>query len=129
MRIAHAIASTIGVVVVDWQSPRRARTMPPRTHQPHAMARIDITHAHGLSTAAAKRAVEDIADKLAERFDIQHHWQGQALLFDRPGVNGRITLAAKQVQVQAELGFLLSALKGSIEQEIRRYLDEKFGKD
>lgn len=93
------------------------------------MARIEINHTHGLSVPEARRAVEDIAGKLAERFDIQHHWQGQALLFERPGVSGRITLAARKVQVQAELGFLLSALKGSIEQEIRRYLDEKFGKD
>ncbi len=93
------------------------------------MAHIDISHAHALSADAARRAVEDIAGKLAERFDIRHHWQGQSLLFERPGVNGRITVAAKNVQVQAELGFLLSALKGSIETEIRRYLDEKFGKD
>ena len=107
--------------------PRTHNAGPPPDHQ--RMARIDITHANGLSSAAAKRAVEDIAGKLAERFDIQHHWQGQALLFERPGVHGRITLAAREVQVQAELGFLLSALKGSIEQEIRRYLDEKFGKD
>jgi putative polyhydroxyalkanoate system protein len=93
------------------------------------MAHIDITHAHGLPAADARRAVEDIAGKLADRFDVSHRWQGQALLFERPGVNGRITLAASEVQVQAELGFLLSALKGPIEQEIRRYLDEKFGRD
>jgi putative polyhydroxyalkanoate system protein len=41
-------------------------------------------------------------------------------------VDGRIHLTEKQVRVTAQLGFLLSALKGTVEQEIRRVLAERF---
>ena len=53
-------------------------------------------------------------------------WDGDDLHFSRSGVDGRIQLTEKQVRVTAQLGFLLSALKGTVEQEIRRVLDEKF---
>jgi hypothetical protein len=31
------------------------------------------------------------------------------------------------VRVTVELGFLLMAIRGNVEREIRRYLDEEFG--
>lgn len=77
--------------------------------------------------AKARKAVDDIARKLAERFDVEYGWDGDTLSFTRSGVDGRIALAADQLRVTAQLGFLLSALKGPIEAEIRRVLAERFG--
>lgn len=77
--------------------------------------------------AKARKAVDDIARKLAERFDVEYGWDGDTLSFTRSGVDGRIALAADQLHVTAQLGFLLSALKGPIEAEIRRVLAERFG--
>lgn len=76
--------------------------------------------------AKARKAVEDVARKLAERFDVEYGWDGDTLNFARSGVDGKIALAPEQLHVTAQLGFLLSALKGPIEAEIRRVLDEKF---
>lgn len=87
---------------------------------------IDIRHAHSLPPAKARKAVEEIAKKLAERFDVDYSWDGDALLFNRSGVDGRIALMPKELHVTAKLGFLVSAFKGSIESEIRRVLDERF---
>ncbi len=53
-------------------------------------------------------------------------WQGDTLSFARSGVKGAIAVTASDVHVTAELGMLLSPLKGTIEDEIRRKLDEKF---
>ena len=63
---------------------------------------------------------------LAERFGVDYAWHGDTLQFNRHGVDGQIALGPKQLQVTAQLGFLLSALKGPIEAEIRRVLSEKF---
>ncbi len=91
------------------------------------MSGIDILHSHSLTHAKARKAVEEVAKKLAERFEIEYEWDGDDLLFNRAGVDGRIALAPKQLHVTAKLGFLFSAFKGPIEHEIRRVLDERFG--
>ncbi|HEY4559233.1 MAG TPA: polyhydroxyalkanoic acid system family protein, partial [Lysobacter sp.] len=39
---------------------------------------------------------------------------------------GRVHLEPGAVRVTAELGFLLGAMKGTIEDEIRRVLNERF---
>ena len=91
------------------------------------MPSIDILHEHSKTPAQARKAIEGVAKKLAERFDIEHAWDGDTLNFNRSGVDGKIALAAKSLHVTAKLGFLVSAFKGPIENEIRRVLDERFG--
>ncbi|MEG3788644.1 polyhydroxyalkanoic acid system family protein [Lysobacter sp. CCNWLW3] len=90
------------------------------------MSSIDIRHDHSLTPAKARKAVEEVAEKLAERFGIEYDWSGDTLNFARSGVDGKIALGPKQLRVTASLGFLLGALKGPIESEIRRVLDERF---
>jgi putative polyhydroxyalkanoate system protein len=90
------------------------------------MPSIDIEHSHNKTPAQARKALESVAAKLAERFQMEFGWEGDTLRFKRSGVDGRIDLAPRKLHVTAQLGFLLSALKGPIEAEIRRVLDEKF---
>lgn len=90
------------------------------------MSHIDIHHAHSLTHKQARKAVEDVAVKLSDRFGMQHRWEGDVLHFNRSGVDGRITVEPRDLHVTAKLGFLLAAMKGPIEQEIRRVLGEKF---
>ena len=90
------------------------------------MPSIDIRHDHSKTPTQARKALEDVAKKLAERFDVEYGWDGDVLNFARSGVDGKIAILPKQLHVTASLGFLLSALKGPIEAEIRRVLDEKF---
>lgn len=91
------------------------------------MSTIDIRHTHPLAPAQAREAVQHIADTLAARFGVEHGWQGDSLTFKRSGVDGRVHLERGAVRVTAELGFLLGAMKGTIESEIRRVLAERFG--
>jgi len=90
------------------------------------MPRIEICHPHSLTPAKARKAATEIAKTLAKRFGVDYEWKGDLLTFRRSGVEGEILMAPKQLQVTAQLGFLLGAMKGSIEQEIRRVLDERF---
>jgi len=91
------------------------------------MSSIDIRHAHSLPVDGARKAIEDVAAKLSERFGLQSNWVGDVLNFNGSGVDGAIELQPGQVHVTAKLGFLLSAMKGMGEGEIQRVLKEKLG--
>ena len=88
---------------------------------------IDISHPHSLDADTARNVVQTIAQKLAERFDVSHHWDSDALVFARSGVEGRINLLPGQVRVTAQLGFPYSMMQSMVEQEIQRVLAERLG--
>jgi putative polyhydroxyalkanoate system protein len=90
------------------------------------MSNIDIRHPHSRPDAEARAAVERVAQKIEERFDIRYAWEGDQLHFERSGVDGHIALEPGQIHVTARLGFLLAMMRGSIEDEIRRYLEREF---
>lgn len=90
------------------------------------MPSIDIRHSHSLAPSKARKAVEEVATKLADRFGVACEWSGDTLSFARSGVDGKIAMEPNQLHVTAHLGFLLTALKGPIEAEIRRVLEERF---
>ena len=90
------------------------------------MASIDIFHPHGYSMAKARSAVDKTAISISQRFGIDSRWDGNVLHFERSGVSGRIHVERDLVRVQAELGFLLGAMKSMIEKEIREQLDKNF---
>ena len=91
------------------------------------MPSIDITRAHSRPLSAAKKSVQRVADHLAQKFDVVCNWEGNTLNFSRSGVDGHIKVSTEKVHVIADLGFLLLALKGPVERETHRYLDEEFG--
>jgi len=90
------------------------------------MSTIDIEHGHSLAPDAARRAVEDVAIRLGQKFGMDYRWEGDVMHFRRSGVDGHITLGPGRLRVFAKLGLLLSAMRGPVEQEIRRVLDERF---
>lgn len=91
------------------------------------MPRIDIRRPHALPPDQARAVVDKVAARMREKFDMQSQWRGDDLHFSRPGVNGTIAVAPDSVHVTAELGLMLAPLKGLVEQEIRRKLEEYFG--
>ena len=91
------------------------------------MSHIDIRHAHSLTHKQARKAVEDVALKLADRFGMDHRWEGDVLHFKRSGVDGQVALVPGALLVDARLGMLFAAMKGPIEQEMRRVLVERLG--
>jgi putative polyhydroxyalkanoate system protein len=90
------------------------------------MADIEIHRAHGLGLAAARRAAEQMAADLGRKFDVRGSWQGDTLRFERPGVSGFVQLTEKDLTLSISLGFLLKAMKASIEKLIHQELDALF---
>ena len=91
------------------------------------MSQIDIRRTHSRPLKDARAAIERVAQHIAEKFDVEYGWEGNRMGFSRGGVDGQIAVTGKEIHVTATLGFLLGAIKGPIEREIQRYLDEEFG--
>ena len=90
------------------------------------MPKIDIRRPHQLSIPEARALVDQVAARMREKFGMDGQWQGDTFEFSRPGVRGTINVGSDAIQVNAELGMMLAPLKGMVEQEIRRKLDEHF---
>jgi putative polyhydroxyalkanoate system protein len=75
---------------------------------------------------AAREAAERMAEQLGRKFDLKGAWQGNVLRFERPGVTGSLTLTDKDLQLSVALGFLLKAMRGSIETAVAEQLDALF---
>jgi putative polyhydroxyalkanoate system protein len=87
------------------------------------LASISIKRRHNLGHKAAKNAAEKIARDLKDRFNLDYAWEGDHIAFERPGLSGTLRVGKNEIELDAHLSFLLSALKGPIEQAIRRELD------
>jgi putative polyhydroxyalkanoate system protein len=90
------------------------------------MADIDIRRSHGLGLAAARSAADRMVEHLGSRFGLKGDWQGDVLHFQRPGVNGTLAVTGKDLALSVSLGFLLKAMRGSIEGAIHEELDRLF---
>ena len=92
------------------------------------MSTISIKRRHGLDHKQAKSAAEKIARELKNRFELEYAWEGDHIAFRRPGLSGSLHVGKSQVSLEARLSFLLTPLKGPIEQAINRELDTLFKK-
>jgi putative polyhydroxyalkanoate system protein len=90
------------------------------------MADIDIAHSHALSLQQAKEAAQQVADRMAEEYDMRTQWDGDVLRFERSGLEGQLTLAAQQVHVAITLAGFFRSFGPMIEEKIARNLARIF---
>ncbi len=88
------------------------------------MSHIDISRSHCLGRQGARRSAEEIAEQLDQEFDLSYRWEGDVLHFQRSGVDGHMEVTDVEVRIRCRLGLLLRPLRGRLENEIERYLDE-----
>ena len=92
------------------------------------MADIELHRVHDLGLAAAREQADRMAGQIARKFDLKSSWQGNVLRFERPGVDGALTLTDKDLRLSVTLGFLLKAMRASIERAVEEQLDELFAR-
>ncbi len=92
------------------------------------MPDIDIKRAHNLGLKAARAAADKMAEQLGRKFGLEGGWKGNVLDFERPGVTGSLAVDAKDLRLTVNLGFLLKAMRGSIEGAVQEELDKLFAK-
>jgi len=91
------------------------------------MPTIDISARHDMNLQSAQAAADDLAQDLAEKFEVDYGWDGDFIHFERSGVDGSIEVSKEVIHVEARLGLLLMFLQGRIEEEICGYLESHFG--
>lgn len=89
------------------------------------MASINIHRTHRLSHERVVAAVNAVAEQLKDEYAVRSQWRGSTLHFERVGLTGTMHLAAKELKLDVQLGFLLSAFRDGIAREIERTLDEE----
>lgn len=87
---------------------------------------IDIQKPHSMSLEDAQQVADELAQDLADKFSIDYGWDGDTIVFERPGVHGEIDVDEECVHVRTRLNFLFTYLQPAVEKEINRYLDEHF---
>lgn len=90
------------------------------------MPSIDIRKPHQLSMQEAHAVVDQVSARMQEKLGVTGQWQGDTMHFSRPGVSGTIAVQTDVIVVNVQLGLMLSPLKGMVEQEIQRRLDQHF---
>ncbi|MFZ4758606.1 MAG: polyhydroxyalkanoic acid system family protein [Burkholderiaceae bacterium] len=91
------------------------------------MSTIELKRDHALGLKKAKVAAQRVADEMEREFGMTSEWDGNVLRFTRSGVSGELMVTKSHVELNAKLGFLLSAFRGRIEEQIHRNFDEYFG--
>lgn len=87
---------------------------------------IDIRKPHSMRLEDAQQVADELASDLSDKFSVNYGWEGDTILFKRPGVDGEIDVDEQSVRVRARLAFLFTYLQPAVEREINRYLDEHF---
>ena len=90
------------------------------------MADIDIKRTHNLGLPAARKAADRMAEHLGKKFGLAGKWHGNVLNFERPGVSGTLAVNDRDLALSVSLGFLLKAMKGSIETAVKQEMDKLF---
>ena len=90
------------------------------------MADIELHRVHGLGLKAARAAADRMAEHLGRKFDLKGDWEGNVLRFERPGVTGSLAISDQELRLSVALGFLLKAMKASIEKAVEHELDSLF---
>lgn len=87
---------------------------------------IHLERAHKIGLKRGRAAAQQIADQLAQSFDVHSHWDGDVLRFERVGVDGTLALSKNRVVVDVTLGFLLMAFKPQIEAKVAQGIEQHF---
>ena len=89
------------------------------------MSDIRITRAHKRSKDQVRQLAEGIAAQLADEYQVQYEWVGDAIQFKRSGVSGTIAINDQDIDVTAKLGMLVKPFKAKIASGIEEFLDTR----
>jgi len=87
------------------------------------MAKLAIEQAHALPLDEVKKRLEEVANRLSEKYGIDAKWTGdREAALKRTGVTGVIKILEDRVSVLLDISFALIPVKGKIQERIEREL-------
>lgn len=91
------------------------------------MSRISITREHHFSHEEAISHIEQLAEKLVQKYGGSYQWQGDDLVYEYSGgLTAKVSCTEDDVSVDIKLGMLMAMLKSTISKEVEGYMDKYF---
>jgi putative polyhydroxyalkanoate system protein len=91
------------------------------------MATIHVHRNHSFGKERAHSAIDGIARQMQSSLGVRSRWEGDTLIFDGAGADGRIAVSDTDVDVEVKLGLFAAPMQGMIKGQIEKYLDQTFG--
>lgn len=89
------------------------------------MPKINLSRNHSLEPAVIKDRISKLGDKLQEKYQAKTSWaDDRTLNVKGTGVEGKLVISANKVDVNLDLGFMLTPLKGKIEETLGKELEK-----
>lgn len=92
------------------------------------MPKLEITQKHSVTAADAKAKLSALSNELSEKYGLTSKWHSDTeAKVERTGATGSIKIEPEHIRVALDLAFVLSPMKGKIEEKIREELKKLFG--
>lgn len=88
------------------------------------MSNISIKRELNLNEEQVQQVAQKMSEKLSREYGVDFSWSGHCAKIKGPGVTGTCEVSEGSIAIDLNLGFLVAAFKGRIEQEIEGYLDK-----
>ena len=89
------------------------------------MPKISLSRNHSLSPAVIKQRLVELGEKLQAKYQAKTAWEGEKTMSVKgPGVEGKLLIHDHKVDVNLDIGFLLSPMKGKIEEALTKELEK-----
>jgi putative polyhydroxyalkanoate system protein len=89
------------------------------------MPKINLSRNHSLPAATIKERLVALGAKLQEKYQAKTSWaDDRTLSVKGTGVDGKLTIGESKVDVFIDLSFMLSPMKGKIEESLNHELDK-----
>ncbi|WAS93221.1 polyhydroxyalkanoic acid system family protein [Nannocystis punicea] len=89
------------------------------------MPKINLSRNHSLEPAVIKERISTLGAKLQEKYQAKTSWaDDRTLNVKGTGVEGKLVISDNKVDVNLDLGFMLTPLKGKIEETLGKELEK-----
>ncbi len=89
------------------------------------MPKISLSRNHTLSPELIKQRLVVLGEKLQAKYQATTTWEGDSTMNVKgTGVGGKLTISASKVDVNLDLAWALSMMKGKIEETLTHELEK-----
>ncbi len=85
---------------------------------------VKVKRQLNMTTEQVKNVADKIADKLQQEYGVQFAWSGDSAVISGSGLKGRCNVSEECIEIELNLGFLLTPFALRIEKAINNYFDK-----
>ncbi len=91
------------------------------------MPKVEISQSHKVTAEEARKRIESLNKELGEKYGLSSSWLSDTeAKVERTGATGKIKIEPTHVQINLDLSFAMTPLKGTIEKRIKDELAKLF---